>query len=96
MSCAIESPAYHQSKSHGQRPSSREAEGAAERDHREASPTLTSGIVDAIMDAMDAHSEMSRQALNSEKVRDGIKEILLNYAGLWEALRSRAERAELN
>ena len=37
---------------------------------------------------------MSRQALNSEQVRDGIKEILLNYAGLWEALRSRAEQTE--
>ncbi len=33
---------------------------------------------------------MSRQALNSAAVRDGIKEILLNYAGLWEALRARA------
>lgn len=59
-----------------------------------ASPTLTTGIVDAIMDAMDAHSEMSRQALDSEKVRDGIRDILLNYAGLWEALRARAGRRE--
>ena len=39
------------------------------------------------MDAMDAHTAMSRQALNSTEVREGIKEILLNYAGLWEALR---------
>lgn len=35
---------------------------------------------------------MSSQALNSEKVRAGLKEILLNYAGLWEALRARASQ----
>jgi type I restriction enzyme R subunit len=52
-----------------------------------SSPTLTTGITDAIMDAMDAHTAMSRQALNSTEIREGIKEILLNYAGLWEALR---------
>jgi type I restriction enzyme R subunit len=55
-----------------------------------SSPRLTTGITDAIMDAMDAHGSMSRQALNSAEVREGIKEILLNYAGLWEALRARA------
>ncbi|MEX1127697.1 MAG: type I restriction endonuclease, partial [Vicinamibacterales bacterium] len=55
-----------------------------------ASPTLTSGITDAIMDAMDAHATMSKQALNSDKIREGIKDILLNYAGLWEALREKA------
>jgi hypothetical protein len=27
-------------------------------------------------------------------VRDGMKEILLNYAGLWEALRERASGVE--
>ena len=46
-----------------------------------SSPTLATGITDAIMDAMDAHSTMSRQALSSVEVREGIKEILLNYAG---------------
>ncbi|CAN5833330.1 hypothetical protein BH24ACI5_BH24ACI5_18580 [soil metagenome] len=60
------------------------------RDIFGSSPTLTTGITDAIMDAMDAHGSMSRQALNSAEVREGIKEILLNYAGLWEALRARA------
>ncbi|WP_158623244.1 hypothetical protein [Corallococcus sp. CA053C] len=34
--------------------------------------------------------EMSKQALNSETVRSGIKDILLNHAGLWEALRNKA------
>jgi type I restriction enzyme R subunit len=51
---------------------------------------LRSELDGAIMDALDAHSTMSRQALNSPRVRDGILEILLNYAGLWEALRERA------
>jgi type I restriction enzyme R subunit len=55
-----------------------------------SSPTLTAGITDAIMDAMEAHSVMSKQALNSTEIREGIKDILLNYAGLWEALRERA------
>jgi type I restriction enzyme R subunit len=59
-----------------------------------SSPTLTTGITDAIMDAMEAHAAMSRQALNSKEVREGIKDILLNYAGLWEALRQRAGEAE--
>ena len=55
-----------------------------------SSPTLAAGITDAIMDAMDAHVTMSRQALNSAEIREGIKDILLNYAGLWEALREKA------
>ncbi|HVL68609.1 MAG TPA: type I restriction endonuclease [Vicinamibacterales bacterium] len=58
-----------------------------------SSPTLTGGITDAIMDAMEAHAAMSRQALNSQEIREGIKDILLNYAGLWEALRARASES---
>jgi type I restriction enzyme R subunit len=54
------------------------------------SPNLRSELDGAIMDALDAHSAMSRQALSSPRVRDGILDILLNYAGLWEALRERA------
>jgi type I restriction enzyme, R subunit len=42
------------------------------------------------MGALDAHTAMSRQALNSATVQSGMKDILLNYAGLWEALRERA------
>jgi type I restriction enzyme R subunit len=33
---------------------------------------------------------MSTQALNSDKVRDGIKDILLNHTGLYEDLRDAA------
>ncbi len=59
------------------------------------SPDLKTELLNAIMGALDAHTLMSTQALNSETVRSGIKDILLNHAQLWEALRSgaSAERA---
>jgi type I restriction enzyme R subunit len=43
--------------------------------------------MNAIISAFDAHTAMSTQALNSQRVRDGIKDILLNRSGLWEGLR---------
>jgi len=55
-----------------------------------SSPDLRSEIDNAIMGALDAHTLMSTQALKSEAVRDGIMDILLNHARLWEALRARA------
>jgi type I restriction enzyme R subunit len=54
------------------------------------SPDLQSEIMNAIIAALDAHTLMSTQALNSEAIRSGIKDILLNHARLWEALRARA------
>lgn len=54
------------------------------------SPDLQNEITNAIIVALDAHTAMSAQALNSEKVRSGLKDVLLNYAGLWEKLRERA------
>lgn len=51
------------------------------------SPTLANEILDAIMDALNAHETMSSQALASQKVRDGLKEILLGPGQLYEALR---------
>ncbi|XXF77276.1 type I restriction endonuclease [Myxococcaceae bacterium GXIMD 01537] len=53
------------------------------------SPDLQSEIMNAIIGALDAHSLMSKQALNSETIRGGIKDILLNHALLWEALRAK-------
>jgi len=53
------------------------------------SPDLQNEMMNAIMGALDAHTLMSTQALNSEAVRVGIKDILLNHAHLWEALRSK-------
>jgi type I restriction enzyme R subunit len=55
-----------------------------------SSPTLDEAILDAVMDALDAHQTMSRQALDSAKVRAGLKSILLGPAELYEALRSQA------
>jgi type I restriction enzyme R subunit len=53
------------------------------------SPDLKSELLNAIMGALDAHTLMSTQALNSATVQSGLKDILLNHAGLYEALRDR-------
>lgn len=55
------------------------------------SPDLGKALLDAIMDAFEAHQTMSTQALGSERVRDGLKDILLGPAQLYEALRARSE-----
>ena len=55
------------------------------------SPDLANGILNAIMDAFAAHTTMSKQALESEKVRSGLKDVLLGPAQLYEALRARGE-----
>ena len=52
------------------------------------SPDLKTAILNAIMEALEAHTTMSTQALESEKVREGLKAILLGPAGLYEALRN--------
>ena len=54
------------------------------------SPDLDSEILNAIMDALSAHTTMSKQALDSAKVRQGLKDILLGPVGLYEALRGQA------
>jgi type I restriction enzyme R subunit len=53
------------------------------------SPDLSNEILNAIMDALSAHSSLSKQALDSEKVRSGLKDVLLGPAQLYEALRER-------
>ena len=45
-------------------------------------------ITGAIIDALAAHEAMSNQALNSAKVREGLKDILLGPGQLYEALRA--------
>jgi type I restriction enzyme R subunit len=55
------------------------------------SPDLSNELLNAIMDALAAHNTMSKQALESERVRSGLREILLGPAQLYETLRSRAE-----
>jgi type I restriction enzyme R subunit len=54
------------------------------------SPDLKTELLNAIMGALDAHTSMSTQALNSPTVQSGIKDILLNHAGLYETLRAKA------
>ena len=51
------------------------------------SPDLNSELMNAIIDAFAAHTTMSTQALDSQRVRDGLKDILLGPAMLYEALR---------
>jgi type I restriction enzyme R subunit len=55
-----------------------------------SSPDLASAIMTAIIEAFDAHGTMSKQALDSEKVRDGLQDVLLGPAQLYEALRAKA------
>ena len=52
------------------------------------SPDLKTELLNAIMGALDAHTLMSTQALNSPTVQGGMKDILLNHAGLYETLRA--------
>ncbi|MFY7873913.1 MAG: type I restriction endonuclease subunit R, partial [Pirellula sp.] len=51
------------------------------------SPDLDDSLMNAIMEALDAHNLMSSQALSSEAVRKGLKAILLGPAKLYESLR---------
>ena len=57
------------------------------------SPDLSKALVDAIMDAFAAHETMSSQALNSERVREGLKDVLLGPAQLYESLRERSTKS---
>jgi type I restriction enzyme R subunit len=59
------------------------------------SPDLKHELMNAIMGALDAHTAMSTQALNSTSVQAGIKDVLLQHAGLYEGLRDRAAGAPL-
>jgi type I restriction enzyme R subunit len=56
------------------------------------SPTLSTEIMNAVMDALEAHTTMSKQAIDSEKVREGLKEVLLGPAQLYEALRAKGDQ----
>ena len=55
------------------------------------SPDLASEILNAVMDALTAHTTMSQQALDSQKVREGLKDVLLGPAKLYESLRDSPE-----
>ncbi len=57
------------------------------------SPDLKTEILNAVMSALEAHTAMSTQALSSETVREGLKDVLLGPAHLYEALREQANAA---
>ena len=57
------------------------------------SPDLNHELINAIMDASSALSSLSKQALESEQIRSGLKEVLLGPAQLYEALRARDSAA---
>jgi type I restriction enzyme, R subunit len=42
------------------------------------------------MDALAAHTVISKQAIDSERVREGLKDVLLGPAQHYEALRDKA------
>lgn len=54
-----------------------------------SSPTLGKELLDAIMDALVAHNSLSKQALESAKIQEGLKDALLGPGQLYEALRAR-------
>ena len=54
------------------------------------SPDIDTVLGDALIEALDAHTLMSTQALNSAQVRRGIKDVLLNHLGLWQRLREKS------
>lgn len=60
------------------------------------SPHLSKAILDAIIDAFEAHTAMSKQALDSAKVREGLKEVLLGPGQLWEGLRTQREEPDVS
>ena len=50
---------------------------------------LANEIMNAVMDALTAHSAMSMQALESEQLRNDMKDVLLGAGQLWEGLREK-------
>lgn len=57
------------------------------------SPHLSKAILDAIIDAFEAHTTMSKQALDSAKIREGLKDVLLGPGQLWEELRTQSSHS---
>jgi type I restriction enzyme R subunit len=54
------------------------------------SPDLRTALVDAIIDAGDAHQLMTAQALSSQRVLNGLLDIILGPGQLYEALRAKS------
>ncbi len=54
------------------------------------SPDLKDALLHAIIDAFDSHATMSKQALDSERVRDGLKDILPGPTQFYEVVREQS------
>ncbi|PWW48673.1 type I restriction enzyme R subunit [Melaminivora alkalimesophila] len=67
--------------------------GSNSRGQFDHSPDLDSELTNAIIDALDAYGSMSRQMLDSARVRAGFKAVLLGPGRLYEALREQARPA---
>ena len=63
------------------------------KEHFANSPDLANEIMNAVMDALNAHTVMSKQALESEKLRSDMKNVLLCAGKLWEGLREKTNGA---
>ena len=64
--------------------------GSNTKEQFASSPDLPTTLINAIIEALDAHTTMSNQALNNESIQRGLIDILLNHSQLYEQLRSRA------
>lgn len=53
-----------------------------------ASPKLLEAIQHSIMDSLETHEEMSKQALQSAVIQAGLLKLMLEDFGLWENLRN--------
>jgi type I restriction enzyme R subunit len=60
------------------------------------SPDLDKQIMEAVMDALSSFSSMSKQALESAKIRLELKEILMGPAGLYEDLVKKGKASDGN
>lgn len=60
------------------------------------SPDLSGEFMNAVMDAFEAHTLMSKQVLESESVQKTLLEILLGPAKLYEALKERSIYQEID
>lgn len=56
----------------------------------ENSPALKSALVNAIIEAWDAHQEMSKQALDSTTIQDGLIGAMMGPGRLYETLRGQS------
>ena len=52
--------------------------------------------MNAIIGALEAHTTMSTQALESQRVQDGLRDVLLGLAKLYETLRQSMNDGKLS